>query len=61
MAGADGDTAPKQINSSIDRVANALKSQVPGLSEKQVASISQGQVRTWLIECPLDFQEANGK
>ncbi|WP_395172681.1 hypothetical protein [Roseibium alexandrii] len=59
MAGAEGDTASQQINSSMDRVANALKSQVPGLSEKQVTSISQGQVGTWLIECPLDFQEPN--
>lgn len=61
MAGAVGDTASQQINSSIERVANALKSQVPGLSVKQVTSISQGQVGTWLIECPLDFQEPNGK
>lgn len=61
MAGADGDTASQQINSSIDRVANALKSQVPGLSEKQISLISQGQVGTWLIECPLDFQEPNAK
>lgn len=61
MAGAEGDTASQQINSSIDRVANALKSQVPGLSEKQISSISQGQVGTWLIECPLDFVEPNRK
>jgi hypothetical protein len=61
MAGAEGDTASRQINSSIDRVANSLRSQVPGLSEKQITSISQGQVGTWLIECPLDFQEPNGK
>lgn len=61
MAGAEGDTASQQINSSMDRVANALKTHVPGLSEMQVSSISQGQVGTWLIECPLDFQEPNGK
>lgn len=61
MAGAEGDTASQQINSSMDRVANALKTQVPGLSDKQISSISQGQVGTWLIECPLDFQEPNGK
>lgn len=59
MAGAEGDTASQQISSSMDRVENALKSQVPGLSEKQVTSISQGQVGTWLIECPLDFEEPN--
>jgi hypothetical protein len=57
MAGAEGDTAPQQINSSMNRVESALKSQVPGLSETQVTSISQGQVGTWLIECPLDFSE----
>jgi hypothetical protein len=56
MAGAEGATASQQINSSIDRVEKSLKNQVPGLSERQVASISQGQVGTWLIECPLDFQ-----
>jgi len=61
MAGAEGDTASQQINSSMNRVESALKSQVPGLSEKQVASISQGQVGTWLIECPLDFQEPSKK
>lgn len=59
MAGAEGDTASQQINSSIDRVSSALRKQVPGLSEKQVTSISQGQVGTWLIECPLDFEEPN--
>lgn len=59
MAGAEGDTASQQINSSIDRVSSALRIQVPGLSEKQVTSISQGQVGTWLIECPLDFEEPN--
>ena len=61
MAGAEGDTAPQQIRSSIDRVESALKNQVPGLSESQVTSISQGQVGTWLIECPLDFEELNTK
>jgi hypothetical protein len=61
MAGAEGDTASQQINSSMDRVGNALRNQVPGLSEKQVASISQGQVGTWLIECPLDFEEPSPK
>ena len=61
MAGAEGDTASQQINSSIDRVCNALKNQVPGLSEKQVTSISQGQVGTWLIECPLDFEEPSSQ
>ncbi len=59
MAGAEGNTASQQINSSIDRVKIALKSQVPGLSERQVTSISHGQVGTWLIECPLDFDEPN--
>ena len=59
MAGAEGDTASQQINSSMDRVGRALRSQVPGLSEKQITSISQGQVGTWLIECPLDFEEPN--
>lgn len=61
MAGAEGDTASQQINSSMDRVQSALKSQVPGLSEKLVKSISQGQVGTWLIQCPLDFDEPNTK
>ncbi len=59
MAGAEGDTASQQINSSMDRVEKALKNQVPGLSDRQVTSISQGQVGTWLLECPLDFEEPN--
>lgn len=57
MADAEGDTASKQINSSMNRVEKALKSQVPGLSERQITSIAQGAVGTWLIECPLDFPE----
>ena len=61
MACAEGDTASKQFNSSIDRVGKALRDQVPGLSERQVTSISQGQVGTWLIECPLDFEEPSEK
>lgn len=59
MAGAEGNTASQQINSSMNRVEQALKNKVPGLSEVQVTSISQGQVGTWLIECPLDFQESS--
>lgn len=61
MAGAEGNTASEQINSSMNRVEQALRSQVPGLSDRQVASISQGQVGTWLIECPLDFHEPSWK
>lgn len=57
MAGAEGDTASQQINSSMNRVSDSLKSQVPGLTEKQISSISQGQIGTWLIECPLDFHD----
>lgn len=57
MAGAQGNTAPEQINSSMTRVETALKNQVPGLSERQVTSIAQGAIGTWLIECPLDFPE----
>ncbi|MCK7612253.1 hypothetical protein [Roseibium sediminicola] len=59
MAGAEGDTAPQQISSSMDKVAHALRTQVPSLTEKQISAISQGVVGTWLIECPLDFQESS--
>lgn len=61
MAGAEGETASQQIHSSMDRVESALKSQVPGLSERPVKSISQGQVATWLIQCLLDFDEPSRK
>lgn len=61
MAGAEGETPRQQINSSMDRMERTLKSQAPGLSEKQISYISQGQVGTWLIECPLDFDNPSEK
>ena len=61
MVCADGDTASQQISSSMDRVGAALRVQVPGLSERDVTFISQGQVGTWLIECLLDFEEPSEK
>lgn len=56
MSGSTG-VPSVQISSSIDRVEASLKDYVPALTRQQVSTIASGTVGTWLIECPLDFEE----
>lgn len=46
----------EQIEKERDRLLSVLKESLPTLEGASVASIAQGQIGTWLIECPLDFE-----
>lgn len=43
-----------------DRLFDALKAVLPTISSTSVQAIAQGQIGTWLIECPLDFTGTEG-
>ncbi|MGA0613340.1 hypothetical protein [Paracoccus sp. KR1-242] len=43
-----------------DRLFKALSAALPTLDSNTVRAVAQGQIGTWLIECPLDFEPSTG-
>jgi len=55
---AEGGTAELTLEEARKRLAFQIEKQVPGMDPVDIASLSAGVVSNWLVECPLDFPEA---
>ncbi len=55
----DGSSPGKIILGEQDRLFGSLRAELPTISSNSVRAIATGQIGTWLIECPLDFEDAD--
>ena len=51
-----GETS-EQLNSELQRLEQQFSSMLPSLDQVTITGLSTGTIATWLIECPLDFEE----
>ena len=55
-----GDTS-EQLNRVLKRLESQLTTVLPSLDTATITTLSTGTLATWLIECPLDFEEDSAK
>jgi hypothetical protein len=57
LTGAEG-TAPSEIlRTSLNRIEQTLRHDLPDISHSSITQISHGTLSDWLMHCPLDFPE----
>lgn len=56
---AEGGTAELTLEDLRQRLASQIEGQVPGMDPVDIRTLSAGVVSNWLVECPLDFPEAD--
>lgn len=57
LMGDQSGTANEFLNSELTGLQEALKEALPDLSPTFRSALAQGQLGTWLLDCPLDFLE----
>lgn len=57
MLGAVGTAPVEQLQNSLNRLEESLKSELSSLPPSIVSEISMGTLSDWLMRCPLDFLE----
>ena len=50
-----------QLNREMERLELQLSGVLPSLDRATITTLSTGTLATWLIECPLDFEEDSGE
>jgi hypothetical protein len=54
---AEGSTADRSLQDTIERLRTQMEKEVPGVHSDDAATLAAGAVSSWLIECPLDFPQ----
>lgn len=57
IAGAQSGTPQELLQAEMAHLQTILEKALPSLDATGITAIAQGQVGTWLIECPLDFTD----
>lgn len=60
-SGTTSDPPSDLLTQEQDRLYQALSSALPTLDKNVIRAIALGQIGTWLIECPLDFEVSASK